>query len=285
MAGGRHTRPAASQQGPRCPTVQGWPTSEENEHLMLLSGKKGVIFGIRSHRTIGYAIAQAALENGAQLCLSYRGERERERAEEAGSELGGALVLPCDVTKDEEIEALFQTLQKEWGGVDFVVHSVAFAPGEDMQAGMVGTSREGFKLMNDISAYSLAAVSRYAAPLMPKGGSILTLTYVASQRIVPSYGPMGVAKAALECVVRYLASELGPQGIRVNALSPGPISTPAARGIPQFTSLLRGVEACSPMHRNVELREVGNAAAFMLSDWASAITAEILHVDCGMHVS
>ncbi len=252
---------------------------------MLLEGKKGAVFGIRSARTIGWAIARAASEHGATLCLSYRGEAEQERAEHLSQELGGALTLPCDVTSDEEIQALYQTLSREWGSLDFLVHSVAFAPFDDMQAGMVGTSRQGFALMNDISAYSLAALSREAAPLMTDGGSILAMTYIASQRVVPVYGPMGPAKAALECIVRYLASELGPQNIRCNAVSSGPISTPAARGIPQFTSLLRGTETCAPLHRNVQPAEVGNAAVFLLSDMASGITGETIHVDCGMHIT
>jgi len=251
----------------------------------MLSGKKGVIFGIRSPRTIGWAIAEAAHQHGATLCLSYRGEREQARAEQMAAQIGGAITVPCDVSSDDDIQSLYERVGNEWGAVDFVVHSIAFAAMEDLQAGMVGTSRSGFAQMNDISSYSLAAVSRGAVPLMSAGGSIMAMTYVASERVVPAYGPMGPVKAALESMVRYLASELGPKGIRCNALSSGPINTPAARGIPQFVNLLRGAEAYAPLHRNVELPEVGNAAVFLLSDMASAITGEVLHVDCGMHIS
>lgn len=251
----------------------------------MLNGKKGVIFGIRSPRTIGWAIAEAAHKHGATLCLSYRGEREQARTEQMAAQIGGALTVPCDVSNDAEIAALYERLGNEWGRVDFVVHSIAFASAEDLEAGMLGASRDGFALMNDISSYSLAAISRGAAPLMQDGGSIMAMTYLASERVVPAYGPMGPVKAALESMVRYLASELGPRGIRCNALSSGPISTPAARGIPQFTTLLRGAEAYAPLHRNVQLHEVGNAAVFLLSDMASAVTGEVLHVDCGMHIS
>ncbi|NSW56011.1 MAG: enoyl-ACP reductase [Armatimonadetes bacterium] len=251
----------------------------------MLTGKKGVIYGIRSPRSIGWTIAQFAHKHGAELCLSYRGEREQRRAEQLSEELGGAMIAPCDVTCDQEIAALYDKLGQEWDSLDFIVHSVAFARTEDMEAGMVGTTREGFSLMNEISAHSLIAVTRPAVPLMVNGGSIVSMTYMASERVVPSYGPMGAAKAALECITMYLASELGPKGIRCNCLSPGPISTPAARGIPQFTNLLRGVENCAPLHRNVTLEEVANAAVFLLSDMSSAITGEILHVDCGMHVA
>jgi len=251
----------------------------------MLTGKKGVVFGIRSPRSIGWTIAQTASRNGAELCLSYRGEREQRRAEQLSQELDGALILPCDVTSDEQIETLYRELGASWDGLDFIVHSVAFGRQDDMEAGVIGTSRDGFALMNEISAYSLAAVARPAVALMKPGASIIAMSYVASERVVPSYGPMGVAKAALECTVRYLASELGSKGIRCNALSPGPISTPAARGIPQFTNLLRGTEDCAPLHRNVTLDEVANAAVFLLSDLSSAITGETLHVDCGMHIA
>jgi len=251
----------------------------------MLTGKKGVIFGIRSPRSIGWSIATAAKQHGAELCLSYRGEREERRATQLAEELDGALTIPCDVTNDDDIAALYGTLEEEWGELDFIVHSVAFGRQEDMSAGLMGTGREGFSLMNEISSYSLVAVSAPAVKLMKQGGSVLAMTYVAGERVVPVYGPMGPAKAALECMVKYVASELGPQNIRCNALSPGPISTPAARGIPQFTSLLRGTENCAPLHRNVTLEEVANAAVFMLSDYASAITGEVVHVDCGMHIT
>lgn len=250
----------------------------------MLEGKKGIVFGIRSARTIGWAIARSAYEHGARLCLSYRGERERQRAQELAASIGGAIALPCDVSSDADIAALYDRLGQEWGTLDFVVHSVAFAPAEDMHAGMIGTSRGGFTTLMDVSAYSLAAVVRGATPLMTAGGSVLTMTYAASERVVPVYGPMGPAKAALECMVRYLAWELGPRGIRCNAISAGPVSTPAARGIPQFSSLLRNAQSCTPLRRNVELHEIASAAIFLLGDLASAITGEIVHVDCGMHI-
>jgi enoyl-[acyl-carrier protein] reductase I len=249
----------------------------------MLSGKKGVIFGIRSPRTIGWSIAEAAHQHGATLCVSYRGEREQQRAEQLSQELG-ALALPCDVTNDEDVQTLYGKLGQEWGTVDFIVHSVAFAALEDLQAGMVGTSRDGFSLMNEISAYSLVAVTRPALPLMPNGGSIIALTYNAAQRVVPMYAPMSAAKASLECIVRYLASELGPSKIRCNAVSAGPVNTPASRGIPGFTELIRKFPEHAPLRRNVELAEVANGAVFLLSDMASAVTGQTLFVDCGAHI-
>ena len=249
----------------------------------MLSGKKGIIFGIRSQRTIGWSIAKAARENGAELCISYRGDREKDKAVALADSIG-AKALPCDVSVDEEITALFETLGQEWGSLDFMVHSIAFAPLEDMQAGMVGTSRDGFSLMNDISAYSLAPLSRAAAPLMTDGGAILALTYEASQRVVPAYAPMSVAKASLECIARYVAYELGEKAIRCNCISAGAVETPAARGIPGFTGLLKNADAVSPLRRGVKLTEIANTAMFLLSDMSSAITGEIVHVDCGMHI-
>lgn len=249
----------------------------------MLTGKKGVICGIRSQRTIGWAIAKAVKAAGAEVCLSYRGEREEAKAQQMAEELG-ALALPCDVASDEEIEALFARLGEVWGSLDFIVHSIAFAPNEDMQAGIIGASRQGFSVMNDISAYSLVPLCRYGLPLMNEGGSVIAMTYAASQRVVPAYGPMGTAKAALECIVRYLASDMGPKGVRCNAISAGPIETPAARGIPQFTTLLKGSEDEAPLRRNVTADEVGQTAVFLLSNMSSAVTGDIIHVDCGMHI-
>ena len=251
--------------------------------MMLLENKKGVIFGIRSPRTIGWSIAEAASQHGAQLCISYRGEREQKRAEQLSTEVG-AMALPCDVTDDDDIQGLYDRLAQEWGSLDFIVHSVAFAALEDLQAGMVGTSRSGFSLMNDISAYSLIAVTRPAVALMPNGGSIVALTYNAAARVIPMYAPMSVAKASLECIVRYLASELGGQAIRCNALSSGPVNTPASRGIPGFTDLIKKVPEVAPLRRNVELAEVGESAVYLLSDMSTAVTGQTLFVDCGAHI-
>ncbi len=250
---------------------------------MLLPRKRGVIFGIRSPRSLGWAIARAASEHGATLCLSYRGEAERSRAEQLAADTG-SLAIPCDVTSDDQIVALYARLAAEWGSLDFIVHSVAFAPPGELEGGVLGTSREGFSVMSEVSAYSLPAVTRPALPLMTGGGSLLALTYDAVRRVVPLYGPMAVAKAELDCLVRYLAVELGPRGIRCNALSSGPVETVSARMIPGFTALLRQVPQTAPLRRNVEMREVADGAVFLLSDMAAAITGQTLYVDCGQHL-
>jgi enoyl-[acyl-carrier protein] reductase I len=221
-----------------------------------------------------------------KLAFTYQGERLKENVESLASALPGSLLLQCDVTNDGEVDAVYASIDKEWGKLDGVLHSVAFAPKEDLEGDFVNTSREGFKLAHDISAYSLVAVTRAAVPLLTKsgGGSVLTLTYHGAVKAVEGYNVMGVAKASLESSMRYLAANLGPQNIRVNALSAGPVNTLAARGIKGFTTMLKHHAEKAPLRRNVELDEVGNAGMFLLSPWASGITGEVTYVDCGYNI-
>ena len=251
---------------------------------MLLEGKKGLIVGVANKRSIAWSIAEAVHREGARLAFNYQGERLRENVEKLAGEMTGSLVLPCDVTSDGEIDTLFASVGKEFGGLDFLVHCVAFAQREDLEAEYLTTSREGFRLALDISAYSLVALAQRAAPLMRDGGSILALTYLGSERVVPQYNVMGVAKAALEASVRYLALDLGKKNIRVNAISAGPISTLAARGIPGFTRMLQYVREKAPLGRNTEPAEVGDTALFLCSSLGRGITGEVIHVDNGYHV-
>ena len=252
-----------------------------------LSGTYGLIVGVANKRSIAWAIARAAAAAGARLALTYQGERLEENVRELASELDAALVLPCDVTSDDQIAAAFERIGREFGGLDFLVHGAAFAPREELSAPFLQTSREGFKTALDVSAYSLIALSRAAAPLMtPRGGgSILTLTYLGSERVFPNYNVMGVAKAALEAVVRYLASDLGPHNIRVNAISAGPIKTLAASGVGGFSTILQVYRDRAPLHRNVETSEVADAARFLLGPPSRGITGEVLMVDAGYHIT
>ena len=251
------------------------------------TGKYGLIVGIANKRSIAWAIAQATASRGARLALTYQG-----RFEEHVNELSQALteppvVLPCDVASDTEIDAVFDRIDREFGGLDFVVHGAAFAMREDLSAPFHQTSRDGFRVALDISAYSLVALARRAVPLMEKrgGGSILTLTYLGSERVFPNYNVMGVAKAALEASVRYLAADLGPKNIRVNAISAGPVKTLAAAGISGFSGILNVYRERAPLRRNIETSEVGEAAAFLLSDAGKAISGEVVMVDAGFHVT
>ncbi|HSL20441.1 MAG TPA: enoyl-ACP reductase [Vicinamibacterales bacterium] len=250
-----------------------------------MTGKTGLIVGVANKRSIAWAIAQAAAAAGAKLAITYQGERLGENVRELAAELQGPLLMPLDVTSDEQVAAVFSGIEREFGGLDFLVHGAAFAPREELAAPFLQTSREGFRIALDVSAYSLIALARGAAPLMERrgGGSIVTLTYLGSQRVFTNYNVMGVAKAALECSVRYLASELGPQGIRVNAISAGPIKTLAASGISGFSSILQYYRDRAPLRRTVEASEVAEAAMFLLSPAARAVTAEVLLVDCGFH--
>lgn len=252
-----------------------------------LSGMHGLIVGVANKRSIAWAIARAAAAAGARLALTYQGERLEENVRELAADLEGALVLPCDVSDDAQIGALFETVSHEFGGLDFLVHGAAFAPRDELSAPFLQTSRDGFRTALDISAYSLVALARGAAPLMaPRGGgSILTLTYLGSERVFPNYNVMGVAKAALEAVVRYLAADLGPQNIRVNAISAGPIKTLAASGVSGFSSILQVYRDRAPLRRNVETTEVGDAARFLLGPASRGITGEVLMVDAGYHVT
>ena len=251
------------------------------------TGKVGLIVGVANHRSLAWAIAQATAAAGAQLVLTYQGRFEEHVGDLAEKLEPKPLVLPCDVTSDEQIAAVYARIEQEYGGLDFVVHGAAFAPREEITGRFVNTSREGFKLALDVSAYSLIALTRAVAPLMIKrgGGSVLTLTYLGSQRVFTNYNVMGVAKAALESSVRYLAADLGPDNIRVNALSSGPIKTLAAAGISGFSSILQVYRERAPLRRNVDLAEVADAAMFLLSPASRAITGEIVMADAGFHIS
>ena len=251
-----------------------------------LSGKHGLIVGVANRRSISWAIAQAASAAGARLALTYPTQRLEDNVRELAEKLENPLVLPCDVSSDEQIAALGEALDREFGGLDFVVHGAAFALGPDLSNPFLQTSRDGFRIALDISAYSLIALSRMAVPLMQKrgGGSILTLTYLGSQRVFPGYNVMGVAKAALEASVRYLAGELGAQGVRVNAISSGPIKTLAASGISGFSSILQVYRERAPLRRNVDLGEVADAAMFLLGPSSHGVTGEVLFVDAGYHI-
>ena len=251
------------------------------------AGKLGLIVGIANKRSIAWAIAQATAQRGARLALTYQGRFEENVNELSAGLPSPPLILACDVSSDEEIDAVFAKLDQDFGGLDFVVHAAAFARKEELSEPFSRTTREGFRLAMDISAYSLIALARGAAPLMEKrgGGSIVTLSYLGSERVFPNYNVMGVAKAALEANVRYLAADLGPKNIRVNAVSAGPIKTISAMGIGGFSSILGVYRDRSPLRRNVDTNEVGEAAAFLLSDAARGITGEILMVDAGFHIT
>jgi enoyl-[acyl-carrier protein] reductase I len=250
-----------------------------------LSGKHGLIVGVANKRSISWAIAQAAAASGARLALTYPSERLEENVRELAEKLENPLVLPCDVSSDGQIEKLAADIDREFGGLDFFVHGAAFAPAADLNNPFVQTSREGFRIALDVSAYSLIGLTRAVAPLMEKrgGGSILTLTYIGSQRVFTNYNVMGVAKAALESSVRYLASDLGPKNIRVNAISAGAIKTLAAAGISGFSSILQVYRDRAPLRRGVDQSEVADTAVFLLGPGSRAITGEIVMVDAGFH--
>ena len=252
-----------------------------------LAGKTGLVVGVANKRSIAWAIAQAAAGAGARLAVTYQGERLEENVRELSAALTDPLILPCDVTDDAQIAAVFAAIERDFGALDFLVHGAAYAPREELSAPFVQTTREGFRLSLDVSAYSLIALARGAAPLMDKrgGGSILTLTYLGSERVFQNYNVMGVAKAALESSVRYLAADLGPRGIRVNAISAGPIKTLAASGISGFTSILQHYRDRAPLRRTVDTAEVADAAMFLLSAAGRAVTAEVLMVDAGYHAT
>ena len=252
---------------------------------MTLTGKKGLVLGVANKRSLAWAIAMRASEAGADLALTYQGERLEENVRELAATLGKeSLILPCDVASDDQVNALFTKLRETMGRLDFVVHAAAFAPPEALSQPYVQTSREAFRMALDISAYSLVSLARGAQPLMTEGGSIITLTYLGAERVLPNYNVMGVAKAALECSVRYLASDLGPQNIRVNAISAGPVKTLAAKGIAGFSDILGVYRARAPLRRNTEQGEVGDTGLFLISDAARGITGEVLYVDGGYHV-
>jgi enoyl-[acyl-carrier protein] reductase I len=248
----------------------------------FLSGKKILITGLLSNRSIAYGIAKACHREGAELALTYVGERFKDRTIDFAKEFNSELIFDCDVGSDEQIEAVFTDLAKVWPQLDGLVHAIGFAPREAIAGDFLdGFSREAYRIAHDISAYSFPAMAKAALPMLRENSSLLTLTYLGAMRTVPHYNTMGLAKASLEASVRYLATSLGPKGIRVNGISAGPIKTLAASGIKDFSKLLSGFESTAPLRRNVTIDEVGNAASFLLSDLASAITAEIIYVDNG----
>lgn len=249
----------------------------------MLAGRRGLIMGVANERSIAWGIAQAARREGAELAFTYAGDVIEKRVRPLAAQLGSELVLPCDVRTDEAIEAAFAQLAEEWESLDFLVHAIAFANKDELKGLFMDTSREGFRLALDVSVYSLVAITRAAAPLLRPGSSILTLTYLGAERTLPHYNVMGVAKAGLESAVRYLAADLGPRGVRVNAVSAGPLRTLAAAGIGDFRKIFDWYEAASPMRRNVTQEEVADAALPLLSEWGRGITGEVLHVDCGYH--
>jgi enoyl-[acyl-carrier protein] reductase I len=253
--------------------------------LADLAGKHGLIVGVANKRSISWAIAQAAAAAGARLALTYPSERLEENVRELAAKLENPVVLPCDVSSDQQIAEMAASLDREFGGLDFFVHGASFAPGDALSNPFVETTRESFRIALDISAYSLVGLTRAVVPLLERrgGGSVLTLTYLGSQRAFTNYNVMGVAKAALEASVRYLASDLGPKNIRVNAISAGPIKTLAASGIRGFSNILQVYRDRAPLRRNVELGEVADAAVFLLSPASRAITGEVVMVDAGYH--
>ena len=251
----------------------------------FLQDRKILVTGLLSNRSIAYGIAKALAREGAALAFTYQNEELRGRVQELGRDFGSSPVLPCDVARDDEIAALFDALRAQWGSLDGIVHSVAYAPREALKGDFLdGLTRDAFRIAHDVSSYSLAALAKAGLPLMEgRKGALLTLTYLGAARSVPNYNVMGLAKASLEAAVRYLAQDLGPKGIRVNAISAGPIKTLAAAGISGFGKILKFVEDNAPLRRNVTTDDVGNAAAFLLSDLAAGITGEITYVDCGFN--
>jgi len=253
--------------------------------MELLKGKRGVVFGVANERSIAWAISEALHAEGAELAFTYAGEILEKRVRPLAEGIGAKIILPCDVTKDDEIERVFATLKQEWGGLDILVHAIAYANREDLANPYVQTSRAGFHLALDVSSYSLVALTRHAAPLMEgRKGSILTMTYLGAEKVIPNYNVMGVAKAALEASVRYLAYDLGPKGIRVNAISAGPIKTLAAAGIAGFKDMLHYAAERAPLKRNIDAEEVGRTALYLASDLSSAVTGEVMHVDAGYNI-
>ena len=252
----------------------------------VLSGKKGMVFGVANKRSIAWAIAQAWHEAGAELAFTYQGERLKDNVEQLAATFGEeTLITECDVTQDDHIDRVFNEVGEQFGGkLDLMLHSVAFAPKEALEGDFVSTSREAFRVAHDVSAYSLVALARGAAPLMTDGGSIVAMSYYGAEKVVPHYNVMGVAKAALEASTRYLAYDLGPKKIRVNCISAGPVNTLAARGIAGFSEMLKHYEAHAPLRRNVSHEELGQTGVFLASDGGAAITGQVIYVDCGYQI-
>ncbi len=249
-----------------------------------LEGRNAVVFGVANKRSIAWGIAQQLQAAGATLAITYQNERLRQEAEEMIQSLPNAEAFQCDVSNDDEITALFERLKDRYGRIDSLVHSVAYAPADELKNDFLMTTREGFRIAHDVSVYSLIAVTRAAAPLMTEGGSVVTLSYLGAERVVPNYNVMGVAKAALECTVRYLAYDMGKRNVRVNAISAGPIKTLAARGISGLSDMLKVHAEHSPLKRNVDVDEVGATALFLATPGGSGITGEVIYVDCGYNI-
>ena len=251
----------------------------------MLQDKKGIIFGVANKRSIAWASAQALHDAGARLAFTYQGDRLKENVEGLTNEaMPGSLLLPCDVTNQAEIDETFRRVGEEFGRLDFLIHSIAFAPREALGGEYLNTSREAFLTALEVSAYSLPQLARAAAPLMTEGGSIVTMSYYGAEKVVTGYNVMGVAKAALEASTRYLAKDLGPRNIRINAISAGPIQTLSARGVSDFNSMLKHHAQLAPLGRSVEAREVGDTVVFLCSSMSSGITGEVIHVDCGYNI-
>jgi len=255
-----------------------------SESQAIMAGKRGLIMGVANDRSIAWGIASAVHAQGGQLAFTYQGDALEKRVRPLAESVGADIILPCDVTDDASIDAVFGTIAEKWHGLDFVVHAIAYANKDELKGKYLATSRDNFVRSLDISCYSFTAVAQRAVPLMPAGGSLLTLTYYGAERVMPHYNVMGVAKAALEASVRYLAADLGELDIRVNAISAGPIRTLAASGIGDFRYILKWNEYNSPLHRNVTIDQVGGAALYLLSDLSSGVTGEVHHVDSGYHV-
>jgi len=253
--------------------------------MSLLAGKLGIVFGVANKRSIAWAIAQAWHREGAKLAFTYQGERLKENVEELAGTFGpDTLLMPCDVTKDEDIANVFKTVGEKFGKLHLLLHSVAYAPKEALEGNFVNTTREAYRIAHDVSAYSLVALARGASALMTEGGSIVAMSYYGAEKVIPHYNVMGVAKASLEASTRYLAYDLGPKKIRVNCISAGPVNTLAARGIAGFTEMLKFYEAHAPLKRNVLPEELGNTGVFLASDGGAAITGQTIYVDCGYQI-
>lgn len=249
----------------------------------IMCGKRGLIMGVANERSLAWGIANACAGHGAELAFTYQGDALQKRVMPLAAGVGAKLVVPCDVTDEASVDALFETIRKEWGHLDFLVHAIAYSDKSQLDGLYIDTTRDNFLRTMDISCYSFTSMARRASSLMTQGGSLLTLSYLGAERVMPHYNVMGVAKAALEASVRYLAVDLGSRGIRVNAISAGPIKTLAASGIGDFRYILKWNEVNAPLKRNVSITEVGNSALCLLSDLGSGITGEVLHVDCGYH--
>jgi enoyl-[acyl-carrier protein] reductase I len=256
-------------------------TAEQQQPGLLMQGKRGLIMGVANDRSIAWGIAEAAHRQGAQLAFTYQGEALEKRVRPLADRVNAPLVLPCDVTDAASIDAAFTRIEKEWGALDFVVHAIAYSDKNELDGLYLDTTRDNFLKTMDISVYSFTAIAQRAVPLMKDGGSLLTMTYYGAERVMPHYNVMGVAKAALECSVRYLASDVGPKGIRVNAISAGPIKTLAASGIGDFRYILNWNELNAPLRRNVTIQDVGGAGLFLLSDLGAGVTGEVMYVDSG----